>query len=347
MVRNMRKVVYPRTGGVDSIEIIECPEPVPGPNQVRVEVHRAGINFADLMMRQGLYGSNPDPPFTPGYEASGEILEIGSEVSSLSCGDRVLAMTGFGGYSEQVVLDSNRVIKLPDSVTYDQAAAIPVTYGTAFHMLVHLGRIAEGDTVLVHHAAGGVGTAVAQICKSYGASLVIGTASKPKKEFVESMGVKFVDSGSEDFVSVCKELTGGKGVHHALDPVGGNNLMKSYKALRRGGKLYFFGASNAVKGDKRSVISALRMWRNTPSFDPLKMMSSNKAVFGVHMGLLDDESIFKGHLSTLSEMLLNRQIDPIIDSVWRFEDVAKAQMHMHERKNRGKILLDFSPSSRA
>ena len=339
----MRKVIYPRTGGVDSIEIVECPEPVPGPKQVRIMIHRAGINFADLMMRQGLYGSNPDPPFTPGYEASGEVVEVGSEVASLSCGDRVLAMTGFGGYSEQVVLDSNRVIKIPDSVTYDQAAAIPVTYGTAFHMLVHLGGIARGDTVLIHHAAGGVGTAVAQISKAYGASLVVGTASKPKREFVESMGVTFVDRDSEDFVRVCKERTGGKGVHHALDPVAGRNLMESYKALRKGGKLYLFGASNAVKGDKRSVLSAFRMWRSTPRFDPLKMMSSNKAIFGVHMGLLEDESIFKGHLATLSGMLLKGEIEPIIDSVWRFEDVAKAQLHMHDRKNRGKILLDFSP----
>ena len=339
----MRKVIYPRTGGVSSIEIEECPEPEIKEGEVRVRIHRAGINFADLMMRQGLYGANPDYPFTPGYEASGEVIEVGEGVKSYSPGDRVLAMTGFGGYSEQVVMDSNRMIKLPDSISFEQAAAIPVTYGTAFHMLVHLGGISKGDSVLVHHAAGGVGTAVAQICKAYGASLVIGTASSSKKEFVESLGVTFVDRDSEDFVSDCKEMTDGKGVHHALDPVGGSNLMKSYKALRRGGKLYFFGASNAVKGDKRSIFSALRMWRTTPSFDPLKMMSSNKAVFGVHMGLLDDESIFKGHLSTLSEMLLKGQIDPIIDSVWRFEDVAKAQMHMHDRKNRGKILLDFSP----
>jgi NADPH:quinone reductase-like Zn-dependent oxidoreductase len=137
-------------------------------------------------------------------------------------------------------------------------------------------------------------------------------------------------------------MTGGKGVHHAIDPVGGNHLMRSYKALRRGGRLYCFGASAAVKGDRRSMVTALRMWASTPKFDPLKMMRSNKAVFGVHMGLLDDESVFKGHLEALSGMLLKGQVDPVIDSVWRFEQVAEAQRHMHDRKNRGKILLDFS-----
>ncbi|MEC8914427.1 MAG: zinc-binding dehydrogenase, partial [Candidatus Thermoplasmatota archaeon] len=241
-------MVYPKVGGVDSIRIVEVDDPVPGPGQVTVRIHRAGINFADLMMRQGLYGSNPDYPFTPGYEAAGEVIEVGDDVEDLNSGDRVLAMTGFGGYSERIALDAGRVIRLPDSISFDQAAAIPVTYGTAYHMLVHLGNLSEAETVLVHHAAGGVGTAVAQICKAYGTSTVIGTASAPKKEFVEALGMHFVDSKSEDFVPVCKSMTGGKGVHHAIDPVGGNHLMRSYKALRRGGRLYCFGASAAVKG---------------------------------------------------------------------------------------------------
>tara|TARA_B100000575_G_scaffold66637_1_gene51275 strand:+ start:15527 stop:16546 length:1020 start_codon:yes stop_codon:yes gene_type:complete len=339
----MKKVIYPRIGGVDSIEIVDAKDPVPSEGSVVVRIHRAGINFADLMMRQGLYGSNPDYPFTPGYEASGEVISVGEGVKGISVGQRVLAMTGFGGYSEMACLDANRVIPLPDSVSFDQAAALPVTYGTAYHMLVYLGNLSKGDTVLIHHAAGGVGTAVAQICRAYGVSKVIGTASAPKREFVESLGVHFVDSKTEDFVSVCKSLTDGKGVHHAIDPVGGNHLMRSYKALRGGGKLYCFGASGAVKGDRRSMVTAMRMWASTPKFDPLKMMSSNKSVFGVHMGLLDDESIFKGHLEALSKMLLEGQIDPIIDSVWRYERVADAQKHMHDRKNRGKILLDFSP----
>ena len=339
----MRKIVYPRAGGVETIQIVEEDDPVPQSDQVCVRIHRAGINFAELMMRQGLYGSSPDFPFTPGYEASGIVIGVGDQVVTLKEGDRVLAMTGFGGYSEKVCLDARRVIPIPDSVSFDQAAAIPVTYGTAFHMLVHLGRISKGDSVLIHHAAGGVGTAVAQICQSFGASLVVGTASTPKRGFVESMGMRFVDREGEDFEEVCKDLTDGKGVHHAIDPVGGRHLLRSYKSLRKGGKLYYFGASAAVKGEKRSRLSELRMWWGMPRFDPLKLMTSNKAVFGVHMGLLEDEAVFKGHLASLSEMLEEGEIDPVIDSVWRFEKVAEAQMHMHDRKNRGKVLLDFSP----
>ena len=339
----MKKVIYPKIGGTDSIQIVEEKLDLPKENQVKVRVHRAGINFADLMMRQGLYGSNPDFPFTPGYEASGEIIDLGKEITNLQLGQRVIAMTGFGGYSEEVIVDSNRVVPIPDNISFDQAAAMPVTYGTAYHMLVHLGGLKKGDSVLIHHAAGGVGTAAAQICQAYGAGLIIGTASESKKEFVESLGMRFVNRDQEDFVKVCKDMTNGKGVHQAIDPVAGKHLMRSYNALRNGGKLHCFGASSAVPNQKRSILAAIRMWINTPKFDPIKMMNSNKSLFGVHMGRLEDEDIFANHLAELGELMNQGEINPIIDSVWRFEKVADAQMHMHNRKNKGKVLLDFSP----
>lgn len=339
----MKKVIYPKIGGTDSIQIVEEKLDLPKENQVKVRVHRAGINFADLMMRQGLYGSNPDFPFTPGYEASGEIIDLGKEITNLQLGQRVIAMTGFGGYSEEVIVDSNRVVPIPDNISFDQAAAMPVTYGTAYHMLVHLGGLKKGDSVLIHHAAGGVGTAAAQICQAYGAGLIIGTASESKKEFVESLGMRFVNRDEEDFVKVCKDMTNGKGVHQAIDPVAGKHLMRSYNALRNGGKLHCFGASSAVPNQKRSILAAIRMWINTPKFDPMKMMNSNKSLFGVHMGRLEDEDIFANHLAELGELMNQGKINPIIDSVWRFEKVADAQMHMHNRKNKGKVLLDFSP----
>lgn len=339
----MKKVIYPKIGGPDSIRIVEEEIDIQEGNQVKVRVHRAGINFADLMMRQGLYGSNPDFPFTPGYEVSGEIIEFGKDIQHLKKGQRVIAMTGFGGYSEEVIVDSKRIVPIPDSISYDQAAAMPVTYGTAYHMLVHLGGLKPGDSVLIHHAAGGVGTAAAQICQAYGAGLIIGTASKPKKEFVESLGMHFVDKDRVDFVETCKNLTGGKGVHQAIDPVAGKHLMRSYNALRNGGKLHCFGASSAVPNEKRSMIAAIKMWGRTPKFNPMDMMSSNKSVFGVHMGRMDDETIFENHLSDLGKLMQQGKINPIIDSVWRFEEVAEAQRYIHNRKNKGKVLLDFSP----
>ena len=336
----MKRIVYTKRGGLEAIEIIDEKSPEPGNNEVMIEVHRAGINFADLMMRQGLYGAAPDFPFTPGYEVSGVIRAIGSDVERHNVGDRVVALTGFGGYAEQVVVSEERAWTLPDNVSFDAAAAMPVTYLTAHHMLVHLGNFREGDSVLVHHAAGGVGTATAQIVKALKGGRIYGTASVEKADFVEEMGMIHIPRG-EDFVQLIKGES--DGVHHALDPVGGKHVMESYKALRNGGRLYVFGASSAVKGPKRSLWTAIKMWRTTPRFDPIRMMNSNKSVYGVHMGMWKDEEIAREQMVALASMLEKGQIDPVIDSVYRFEDVAKAQQYIHNRGNRGKVLLDFSP----
>jgi len=336
----MKRVVYARRGGLEAIEIIEEKEPNPSQGQVRIQVHRAGINFADLMMRQGLYGGAPDFPFTPGYEISGIVMELGNGVTEFSVGDRVVALTGFGGYSEQVVVDQQRVWPLPENVSFDAAAAMPVTYLTAHHMLVYLGNFKPGDTILVHHAAGGVGTATAQLAKALDSGAVYGTASANKADFVETHGMIHIPRG-EDFVKRVKDEVGG--VHHALDPVGGKHFMDSYRALRNGGRLYVFGASSAVSGPKRSMWTALKMLRSTPRFNPLKMMNSNKAVFGVHMGQWKDEDVAREQMKSLAKMLELGLINPVIDSVYRFEDVAAAQGHIHNRGNRGKVLLDFSP----
>ena len=336
----MKRVVYAKRGGLDVIEIIEEEAPLPEKNEVLIEVHRAGINFADLMMRQGLYGAAPDFPFTPGYEVSGIVRAVGKEVQSHAIGDRVVALTGFGGYAEQVVVAQERAWTLPDNVSFDSAAAMPVTYLTAHHMLVYLGNFREGDSVLVHHAAGGVGTATAQIVKALKGGTIYGTASAKKAKFVEEMGMIHIPRG-EDFVQRIKADS--EGVHHALDPVGGKHVMESYKALRNGGRLYVFGASSAVKGPKRSLWKAIKMWRSTPRFDPIRMMNSNKSVYGVHMGMWKDEGVAREQMLALAKMLENGQINPVVDSVYRFEDVAKAQQFIHDRGNRGKVLLDFSP----
>ena len=339
----MKRVVYTRKGDLSVIAIVEEQSPVAKAGEVVVEVHRAGINFADLMMRQGLYGAAPDFPFTPGYEVSGIITQVGDGVNELKVGDRVIAMTGFGGYAEQVVVDASRIIPIPDEVSFDAAAAMPVTYATAYHMLSWLGNFQSGDTVLITNAAGGVGTAVAQLAKALGAGIIIGTSSAGKREFVESLGMRFVDRDSEDFVAVCKQLTDGKGVHHALDPVGGKHLMRSYKALRSGGRVYCFGASSAVTGEKRSLLAALKMMRGMPQFDPLRLMNSNKSVLGRPMGTWEDEDVMRSHWVELSELLRAGKISPIVDKVFRYVRVAEAQKYIHDRKNRGKVLLDFSP----
>jgi len=339
---NMRRIVISKLGPPEVLKVIEQEKLTPGDDEVVIRVNKAGINFADLMMRLGIYGKTPDIPFTPGYEVSGVISSIGNAVEEYSVGQRVAAFTGVGGYSEEVKVPASQVVPIGDEISFEAAAAMPVTYITAYHMLVELGNIREGDTVLIHHAAGGVGTAAVQIANAYGAGTIFGVASSAKKEFVEKLGMRFIDRENEDFVKVVKDETNGAGVHHALDPVGGQHLKKSFKSLRSGGKLYAFGGSSFVRGPK--IFKPTALWRliRSPKFSPLKMIGKNKAIFGVHMGTIKDLDLMRREIETLVNMLNNNQIEPIVDKVFHFTDIANAHQYIHDRKNRGKVLLDFS-----
>lgn len=339
----MNRIVISKLGPPEVLKVIEQEKLVPDEGEVIIRVHNAGINFADLMMRLGIYGQTPELPFTPGYEVSGVISSTGKGVIEFNEGQRVAAFTGVGGYSEEVKVSVNQVFSIDDSISFETAAAMPVTYITAYHMLVELGNIREGDTVLIHHAAGGVGTAAVQIANAHGAGKIFGVASSSKKEFVENLGMRFIDRTNEDFVKVVKDETSGAGVHHVLDPVGGPHLKKSFKALRSGGKLYAFGGSSFVKGLKVFKPTALLRLIRTPRFSPLSMIGKNKAIFGVHMGTIKDFELMRREIEILSSLLNKNKIKPIVDKVFHYQDVAKAHHYIHERKNRGKVLLDFSP----
>tara|TARA_B100001113_G_scaffold346199_1_gene336802 strand:+ start:4 stop:1026 length:1023 start_codon:yes stop_codon:yes gene_type:complete len=339
----MRTIVISKYGSPDVLKIIKQDDLIPEADEVIIRVNKAGINFADLMMRLGIYGKQaPKVPFSPGYEVSGTISSIGANVDKFSIGQRVAALTGFNGYSEEVKVLENQVVGIGDEVSFEDAAAMPVTYLTAFHMLVELGKIRKGDTVLIHHAAGGVGTAALQIAKAFDAGKIFGVASSNKKDFVEKLGMRFIDRNNENFVDVVKRETNGAGVHHALDPVGGQHLKKSFKALRSGGKLYSFGGSSFVRGPK--IFKPTALWRllRSPKFSPLEMIGKNKAIFGVHMGTIKDLDLMRDEFKLIVEMLNEKKIEPIVDKIFHFEDVADAHHYIHNRKNKGKVLLDFS-----
>ncbi len=202
---------------------------MPGAGEVRIKVEAAGVNFADNAARQGLYPDAPKLPAVVGYEVSGVVDKLGAGVTSPAVGTRVLALTRFSGYSTMIVVPQASALPMPDSMTFEQAAAIPVTYLTAWLMLVWHGNVREGDTVLVHAAAGGVGQAALQIC-NWKKAKVIGTASKGKHERLRSLGVVHcIDYTTQDFEEEVKTYTKGRGVDIVLDAVGGESFAKSYR----------------------------------------------------------------------------------------------------------------------
>ena len=336
-----RRIVIKKAGSPSVLDMQDMQMPVPNGDEVCIEVHFAGINFADTLMRLGLYQPRPDYPFTPGYELSGVVHTVGANVLDLEVGQRVVAAVPSGGQSSHVCVQESRVIPIPDKMGLDTAAAMPVTYLTAHHMLHYLGHLKQGETVLIHGGAGGVGTAALQICQWAGIEKVWATASGSKSEIIESFNGIPIDRHNQDFVTIIKQATDGRGVDHILDPIGGDNLTRSLSVLAEGGRLYTYGMSAAAPSSKRSLIKAFLAWRKTPKFDPLKLMTRNRGVFGVHMGTWKDEDAMSEQLFRIMEGIELGILSPVIDSIFDAEDVALAHHHIHDAKNIGKVLLRF------
>ena len=335
------RVVITKAGGPNVLDIQEIPIPEPGQNEICIAVHYAGINFADTLMRLGFYQPRPPFPFTPGYEVSGVVHAIGKSVEGFEIGQRVVGLMRTGGQASHVITDASRTLPIPDEISLEAAASMPVTYITAHHMLHHLGNLKPTDAVLIHGGGGGVGTAALQLCQWAGVANVWSTASSGKAEIIQSYGATAIDRHNEDFVEIVRSQTNGRGVDHILDPIGGGHLKRSLSVLAQGGKLYTYGMSSAAPSSKRSLWKALKALRSRPRFDPMLMMSRNQGVFGVHMGTWNDEVVMHEQMQNILQGIKEGALTPIIDSVYAAKDVAKAHQHIHDGKNIGKVLLKF------
>ena len=335
------RVVITKAGGPNVLEIHEIAIPEPQPNEVCIKVHFAGINFADTLMRMGFYQPRPPFPFTPGYEVSGIIHSIGKDVQGFEIGQRVVGLMRTGGQASHVVADASRTLPIPDEISLEAAASMPVTYITAHHMLHHLGNLKQTDSVLIHGGGGGVGTAALQLCKWAGVSKVWSTASAAKSDIIESYGATAIDRHNEDFVEIIRTATKKRGVDHILDPIGGGHLKRSLSVLAQGGKLYTYGMSSAAPSSKRSLWKALKALRSRPKFDPMLMMSRNQGVFGIHMGTWNDEIVMQEQMENIIRGIKEGALTPIVDSIYDAKDVASAHQHIHDGKNIGKVLLKF------
>tara|TARA_Y100000589_G_scaffold191382_1_gene181255 strand:+ start:376 stop:1398 length:1023 start_codon:yes stop_codon:yes gene_type:complete len=335
------RVVITKPGGPKVLDIQQISIPEPGPEEVCIAVHFAGINFADTLMRLGFYQPRPPFPFTPGYEVSGVVHSIGSKVKGFEIGQRVVGLMRTGGQATHVITDASRALPIPDELSLEAAASMPVTYITAHHMLHHLGNLKPTDSVLIHGGGGGVGTAALQLCQWAGVSKVWSTASAAKAEIIQSYGAAAIDRHQEDFTQIIRSATNGKGVDHILDPIGGEHLKRSISVLAQGGKLYTYGMSSAAPSSKRSLWKAFKALRSRPRFDPMLMMSRNQGVFGVHMGTWNDEMVMQEQMENIIKGMKEGALTPIIDSIYDAKDVALAHQHIHDGKNIGKVLLKF------
>jgi synaptic vesicle membrane protein VAT-1 len=336
----MKQIWIPRFGGPEVLELREAPDPEVKPGHVRIRVRAAGVNFADTSARLGLYPDAPPLPMVVGYEVAGIVDGVGAGADGVGDGDRVIAFTHFGGYSDTVLVPHEYVYRIPDSVSFEQGAATPVAYTTAWVMLDTLGSVRPGETVLVHAAAGGVGIAALQICKLKGAQ-VIGTASPRKHERLRQLGVAHcIDYTSQDFQPEVMRLTGGRGVDVALDAVGGRSHRKSYECLAPLGRLFMFGGSAFTPGARRSIPTMVKQFFGMPTFKPFALMEKNRGVFGVNLAKLWGEAPrLRAAMAELLPLLERKELDPIVDRTFPFERASDAHTYLHDRNNFGKILL--------
>ena len=337
----MRALVITEHGPPEVLKVQERPDPRPGPGEVRITVRAAGINFAELMARMGLYPDAPKPPCVVGYEVAGEIESLGEGVEGLEPGRRVIGGTRFGGYAELVVTRAENVLPLPEGWSYEKGAALPVNYTTAYAGLVRYGALHEGERLLVHSAAGGVGIAAAQIARNVGAE-IFGTASGSKHEACRGFGVDHpIDYRTGDFVTEIRRITGQREpLDLVMDPVGGSSFRRSFSLLRPGGRLVCYGASSVVTGERRDIAGALKALLQTPRFNPMKLMPRSKSVIGLNMlTLWDSRGSLDELVGPLRELIESGTIDPVVAEAFPLERGPDAHRFMQERRNVGKVVL--------
>jgi NADPH:quinone reductase-like Zn-dependent oxidoreductase len=331
----MRAVVITRHGGPDVLQVQDRPDPgALAAGEVRIDVAASGINFADVMARIGVYPDAPRTPCVVGYEVAGTVVEVGGEVAGVTAGARVVAGTKFGGYASQVSVPASDVAALPDRLSFEQGAAIPVNYATAWAGLIGYGNLQPGERVLIHAAGGGVGIAATQIARRFGGE-VWGAASPGKHTRIAQLGVQHpVDYTRDGWEAGLPEFD------IVLDAIGGHSFRRSYRLLAAGGRLVAFGASGVVAGEKRNPVSALRTVARMPRFNLIKQMSESKAVIGLNMlSLWKARGTLQPWIDPLRELLDDGTVEPVVADAFAFDRAGDAQRMLTERRNVGKVVL--------
>lgn len=330
----MIKVIEIKKPGDSSAFCIKDMDPKPpAANEVVIDVHFSGINFADILMRQGLYPDAPAYPFIPGYEISGVVQEVGSDVVLYKKGDRVIAGCHFGGYSSSVTLPDWQVKKLPDSWSLEEGAAITVSFLTAYLTLFDEGRVRSGDKVLIDCATGALGSLCTQMLIPNGVHVHGLTSSPAKKALLEERGVKaftheefYADPSLKDYDFI-------------LNSQGGVTIKKHYDRLIKTGRVVCIGASGAVGSGKRNIFKALKTVLTMPKFNPIHLMNDNRGIYGLNALRFFEDAEF---LSKRMDLFSDFEVKPVVDKAFSYKNVGEAHTYIEQKRSRGKVLLSWN-----
>ncbi len=339
----MRAIVLVRKGNSEgAFEIRDVQRPEPVQNEVLIKVEASGLNFADVMARRGLYDDAPAIPFVPGYDVVGKIVKKGVGVTDLREGDRVVALTRFGGYAEFAVTDARAVVVIPESIDAGEATALATQYSTAFYCCYHATHLHAGDRVLIHAAAGGVGTALVQMAKNSGC-IVYATASEEKLKHLERMGVDYpINYRKDDFTKVIRSVSGERSLDVIFDSIGGASVRKGYSLLNYGGRMVCLGASELISA-RGNIIKLLGLIRGFGIYSPVNMFRTSKSLICVNMLHIADHKpeLLQRCLKGVYELYLSGKIKPHIAGVFGVNEIARAHSFLESRKSVGKIVIQW------
>jgi NADPH2:quinone reductase len=322
----MKAIQLKEYGGPEVLKVIEKEKPVPAGHEVLIEVHAIGVNYADTARREGQYVVPTPLPFIPGAEVAGVVAATG-EKASITPGTRVVTLIESGGYSEYVTADERGLIPLPEGLDFKLAAALPLQGLSAYHIIKTMGRLEKGESVLVHAAAGGVGTLAVQLAKLLGAGKVIATASTDEKlQLAKEMGADvLVNYTNEDWEKEVLEATGGKGVNVALEMAGGEIFNKTLKCLAAFGRLVIYGVASGEQS----------------RFYPSSLMARNQSVIGFFLPqIMRKPELLQPSMKELMTYVAEGKLKLTIGEVHPLEDAAKVHTLMQSRKTKGKVILE-------
>ncbi|KAK7913119.1 hypothetical protein WMY93_013330 [Mugilogobius chulae] len=344
--KEMRVVMLSGFGGLNKLRITKKAMPEPADGEVKIRVKACGLNFLDLMVRQGIIDSPPKPPVVPGFECCGLIESMGENTEGFEIGDRVMAFVNYNAWAEVVCTSVDFVYKMPDEMSFAEGAAFSLNYVAAYMMLFEVANLREGMSVLVHSAGGSVGQAVAQLCSTVPNVTVFGIASCFKHPSIKN-SVTYLFDRSMDYIPDVKMISP-EGVDIVLDCLSGENTGKSLSLLKPLGTYILYGASNMVTGETKSFFSFAKSWWQVEKVNPIKLYEENKVIAGFSLlNLLFKQKkcdLVKSVMDKLLHLYNEKKIKPVVDSLWAVEEVKEAMQRIHDRGNIGKLILDVDKS---
>lgn len=325
-----------------AFEIREVLKPEPAPNQVLIKVEAFGLNFADVMARLGLYKGAPPLPALLGYDVVGHVEKYGSNVKSVNVGDRVTALTRFGGYAEYALAEKEVTNCIPETISAGVAVALATQYSTAYFLSHEMANIQENENVLIHAAAGGVGTALTQMAL-YKKCIVFGTCSSPEKmEYLVKNNVQYpINHTAKDFGATIKTIVGEQGLDVIFNPVGGKSVKKGYRLLGAGGRLITFGVSSM--NSTKSIFGKLRVLAQFGIYHPIQFLSNSRGMIGVNMLKIGEQKPKKIARVMKAVIQLHREgvLQPHVGGEYPIEKLAEAHTFLESRKSMGKIVIKW------